>query len=120
MTFVVLFISEKSKSWTVNKGKFSILFIILGLIIIGADNISGISNWILSGIVVGLIFRWLYISILRYNPELTVFIISSLTILNLLYEIIRPSFPGAGLGSVITIIAIIALNYCWVKLSSES
>jgi len=120
MTFAVLFISEKTKSWTVNKGKFSILFIILGLIIIGADNISGISNWILSGIVVGLIFRWLYISILRYNPELTVFIISSLTILNLLYEIIRPSFPGAGLGSVITIIAIIALNYCWVKLSSKS
>ena len=120
MTFVVLFISEKTKSWTVNKGKFSILFIILGLIIIGADNITGIGSWILSGIVVGLIFRWLYISTLRYNPELTVFIISSLTILNLLYEIIRPSFPGAGLGSVITIIAIIALNYCWVKLSSES
>ena len=119
MTFVVLFISQKTKLWTVNKSSFSMLFIILGLMIIGGNNISGIGGWILSGIIVGILFRWIYISTLRYNPEVTIFIISSLTITNLISEITTPSFPGAGLGSSLTIISIIALNYCWVRFSSK-
>ena len=44
-----------------------------------------------------------------------IFIISTLTILNLLYEILIPSFPGAALGSAIMITLIIVFNYCWVK-----
>ena len=115
MTFMVLFISEKTKSWTANKVLFSILFIFLGLIITGTNNITGIGPWVFSGIFVGLVFRWLYISILRYKPDLMIFIISTLTILNLLYEILIPSFPGAALGSAIMITLIIVFNYCWVK-----
>ena len=112
-TFIVLFISKKTKSWTVKKGLFSMLFIFFGLIIIGSN------NWILSGIVVGILFRWIYISTLRYNPEVAIFIISSLTIINLISEITTPSFPGAGLGSSLTIISIIALNYYWVRFSAK-
>ena len=118
-TFIVLFISKKTKSWTVKKGLFSMLFIFFGLIIIGSNNITGIGGWILSGIIVGILFRWIYISTLRYNPEVTIFIISSLTIINLISEITTPSFPGAGLGSSLTIISIIALNYCWVRFSAK-
>ena len=120
MTFMVLFISEKTKSWTANKVLFSILFIFLGLIITGTNNITGIGPWVVSGIFVGLVFRWLYISILRYKPDLMIFIISTLTILNLLYEILIPSFPGAALGSAIMITLIIVFNYCWVKFYSRS
>ena len=120
MTFMVLFISEKTKSWTANKVLFSILFIFLGLIITGTNNITGIGPWVFSGIFVGLVFRWLYISILRYKPDLMIFIISTLTILNLLYEILIPSFPGAALGSAIMITLIIVFNYCWVKFYSTS
>ena len=119
-TFIVLFISKKTKSWTVKKGLFSMLFIFFGLIVIGSNNITGIGGWILSGIIVGLLFRWIYISILRYSPELTIFIISSLTIINLISEIITPAFPGAALGSSLTIISIIALNYCWVRFSARN
>ena len=118
-TFIVLFISKKTKSWTVKKGLFSMLFIFFGLIIIGSNNITGIGGWILSGIVVGILFRWIYISTLRYNPEVAIFIISSLTIINLISEITTPSFPGEGLGSSLTIISIIALNYCWVRFSAK-
>ena len=120
MTFMVLFISEKTKSWTANKVLFSILFIFLGLIITGTNNITGIGPWVVSGIFVGLVFRWLYISILRYKPDLMIFIISTLTILNLLYEILTPSIPGAALGSAIMITLIIVFNYCWVKFYSRS
>ena len=119
-TFIVLFISKKTKSWTVKKGLFSMLFIFFGLIVIGSNNITGIGGWILSGIIVGLLFRWIYISTLRYSPELTIFIISSLTIINLISEIITPAFPGAALGSSLTIISIIALNYCWVRFSARN
>ena len=120
ITFVVLFISEKTKSWTVKKGLFSMIFIFLGLIVSGSDSITGIGGWILSGITIGLLFRWVYISTLRYNPEVTLFIISSLTILSLVSEIVQPAFPGAMFGSIITIISIITLNYLWIKFSSKS
>ena len=118
MTFIVLFISQKTKLWTINKGLFSMLFIFLGLIIIGGNNITGISGWIFSGIIVGILFRWIYISTLRYNPELTIIIMSSLTIINLISEMLTPAYPGALIGSLLTIITIIALNYCWSRFSS--
>jgi len=118
--FIVLFISDKTKLWTVKKGLFTMLFILFGLIVIGSNNITGIGGWILSGIIIGILFRWVYISTLRYNPELTIYIISSLTIINLISEIITPAFPGAALGSLLTITAIIALNYCWVQISAKN
>ena len=119
-TFIVLFISKKTKLWTIKKGLFSMLFILFGLIVIGSNNITGIGGWISSGIIVGVLFRWVYISTLRYNPELTLHIISSITVISLISEIITPAFPGAALGSSLIIISIIVLNYCWVHFSAKN
>ena len=80
--------------------------------------LTGISGWIFSGIIIGILFRWIYISTLRYNPELTIIIMSSLTIINLISEMLTPAYAGALIGSLLTIITIIALNYCWSRFSS--
>ena len=38
--------------------------------------------------------------------------------INLISEMLTPAYPGALIGSLLTIITIIALNYCWSRFSS--
>ena len=119
MPFVVLFISEKTKSWNTRKGLFTILFLILGLMIAGEDSINGIGSWIITGLLTGGLFLWLYSAAIRYNMEITVYAVSALIITELVVKLTQGPFPGASLGYMLAILTIIGLNFYWSKLVAK-
>ncbi len=116
MTFVVLFISEKTGSWSTKKGLFTIVFILLGLMIVGEDGVTGIGPWIISGLLTGGLFLWLYSAAIRYNTAITVYAVTTLIIIELGVRLTQEPFPGASVGYMLAILTIVGVNFYWSKL----
>ena len=116
MTFVVLFISEKTGSWSTRKGLFTIVFLLLGLMIAGEDGVTGIGPWIISGLLTGGLFLWLYSAAIRYNTAITVYAVTTLIIIELGVRLTQEPFPGASVGYMLAILTIVGVNFYWSKL----
>ena len=116
MTFVVLFISEKTGSWSARKGLFTIVFLLLGLMIAGEDGVTGIGPWIISGLLTGGLFLWLYSAAIRYNTAITVYAVSTLIVIELGVRLTQGPFPGASVGYMLAILTIVGVNFYWSKL----
>jgi len=119
MTFVVLFITEKTESWSTRKGLFSTVFILLGLMIAGEDVVTGIGPWIITGLLTGGLFLWLYSAAIRYNTAITVYAVSTLIVTELVVKLTQGSFPGASVGYMLAILTIVGVNFYWSKLVAK-
>jgi hypothetical protein len=120
MTFVVLFISEKTGSWSTRKGLFTIVFLLFGLMIAGEDGVTGIGSWIISGLLTGGLFLWLYTAAIRYNTAITVYAVSTLIIIEIGVRLMQgPPFPSASVGYMLAILTIVGVNFYWSKLVTK-
>jgi hypothetical protein len=119
MTFVVLFISEKTGSWSTRKGLFTIVFLLLGLMIAGEDGVTGIGSWIITGLLTGGLFLWLYSAAIRYNTAITVYAVSTLIVTELVVKLTQGPFPGASVGYMLAILTIVGVNFYWSKLVAK-
>jgi hypothetical protein len=119
MTFVVLFITEKTESWSTRKGLFSIVFLLFGLMIAGEDVVTGIGPWIITGLLTGGLFLWLYSAAIRYNTAITVYAVSALIVTELIVKLTQGSFPGASVGYMLAILTIVGVNFYWSKLVAK-
>ena len=119
MTFVVLFISEKTGSWSTRKSLFTIVFLLLGLMIAGEDGVTGIGSWIITGLLTGGLFLWLYSAAIRYNTAITVYAVSTLIIIELGVRLMQGPFPGAIVGYMLAILTIVGVNFYWSKLVTK-
>ena len=119
MTFVILFVTDKTASWTTRKGLFTFIFILLGLMTAGSNDVSGIGSWIFSGLLTGVVFCWLYSTVIRYNTAITVYAVSALVVTELGVGIIHEPLPGASVGYVLAILTIIGANIYWSKLVAK-
>jgi len=119
MTFVVLFISEKTGSWSTRKGLFTIVFLLLGIMIAGEDSVTGIGHWIISGLLTGGLFLWLYSAAIRYNTAITVYAVSTIIVIELGVRLSQGAFPGASVGYILAILTIVGINFYWSKLVAK-
>jgi hypothetical protein len=119
MTFVVLFISEKTGSWSTRKGLFTIVFLLFGLMIAGENGVTGIGSWIISGLLTGGLFLWLYSATIRYNTAITVYAVSTLIVIELGLRLVQGPFPGASVGYMLAILTIVGVNFYWSKLVAK-
>jgi len=119
MTFVVLFISEKTGSWSTRKSLFTIVFLLLGLMIAGEDGVTGIGSWIITGLLTGGLFLWLYSAAIRYNTAITVYAVSTLIVTELVVKLTQGPFPGASVGYMLAILTIVGVNFYWSKLVAK-
>ena len=87
--------------------------------IAGQDGVTGIGSWIITGLVTGGLFLWLYSTVIRYNTAITVYAISTLIVTELVVKLTQGHFPGANLGYMLAILTIVGVNYYWSKLVAK-
>ena len=85
----------------------------------GSNDVSGIGSWIFSGLLTGVVFCWLYSTVIRYNTAITVYAVSALVVTQLGVGIIHEPLPGASVGYVLAILTIIGANIYWSKLVAK-
>ena len=119
MLFVILFISEKTGSWSTKKGLFTIVFLLLGLMIAGEGGVTGIGSWITTGLLTGGLFLWLYSAAIRYNTAITVYAVSALVVIEIIVKLTQGPFPGASVGYMLAILTIVGINFYWSKLVAK-
>lgn len=115
ITFLTLSASQSTAFWTKRKGVFSLLFLFLGLMISGMGGVSDVPHWLVSGLIIGVALRWIYVSLLRFNPGITMVIVGVVYIFGLLNQGFYAAFPGATMGVVAAIVAIAGVNVYWLR-----
>ena len=87
--------------------------------IAGENGVTGIGSWIISGLLTGGLFLWLYSATIRYNTAITVYAVSSIIVIELGVRLSQGAFPGASVGYILAILTIVGVNFYWSKLVAK-
>ncbi|MEE8398531.1 MAG: CPBP family intramembrane glutamic endopeptidase [Desulfobacterales bacterium] len=115
VTSLVIFASHNTSSWTKRKGMLSIVSLLMALMISGMGGVSDVPHWLVSGLIVGLVLRWVYVALLRFNPALTMSVVGVVYTLSLVNQGFYTAFPGETIGVAAAIAAIVGVNVYWLR-----
>lgn len=100
--------------WTKRKALFSVLFILLILIISGSS-INSLASWLISGLLMGIVYLLLYQYVFRFRLALIPLTFGTVMILGELKQGILNAYPAAIPAAVISIILIGLFSIYWYK-----
>jgi hypothetical protein len=118
LLFIFWLADKVSGNWTKNKALAAIIIIAFGLILSGT-NISGISFWLISGLVLGIIYLMIYLFILQTDFFLIVLVVAGNIILGLMKNIILQAYPAAIPENIIAVLLTLILAILLYKKLSQ-
>jgi len=102
-------------AWTKKKVYAVILLLLLGLITTAVDSILSIPFWLLSGLLMGIVFLLTYLFIFRYALALIPIAFAVMVMLGELRQGVMNAFPAALPGAILAIIIVGVFSYYWYK-----
>jgi hypothetical protein len=88
-------------------------FVILGLVVAGSIGISAIWAWLVAGTVVGLLLLLAYRFVVSHQLALVLPAVAAMMILGLAREATFVAYPGALAGSLLAILLVSGMAFCW-------
>ena len=113
--FIFIAVDRLSNGWTRRKILFSVALVLLGLISNADLAINGISFWLISGLIAGVIILLAYRFVVRFHLSSIPLIVGAMTILNGVQQGMLQAYPGALVGSLLGIILIGYISGYWYK-----
>ena len=113
--FLFLFsaVSCLTGGWTRRKGLFSVMLFAAGFLISGSQGYSGTTAWIVSGLLVGLVFVLAYVFLVRSSLAVIPSAVGCLLLLGLAKEaVMNPGFLSAA-GFVLAALVVSAVVFLW-------
>jgi len=98
-----------TKKWKVRKALGIIFLLFFGLIVSGLS-METISYWLISGVLIGIIYIALYFLVVKENIFQLLFITLGITLLTLLKGILINPYQGSMLENMIAIITLVAIS----------
>jgi membrane protease YdiL (CAAX protease family) len=102
-----------TQGWTRRRVLFSILLIVLGFALAGAEGADSVGLWLGAGLVTGLLLFAAWVLVLRFHLALIPVAAAAIGILGILRESVIGAYPGALAGGVVAVILIAALAVHW-------
>jgi len=91
------------------------VLVVLGLVVVGSSGISAIWAWLLTGILVGLLFVLAYRYVISYQMALVLPAVAVILIAGLVRESLYMAYPGALPGSLLAILLVAGLTFYWYR-----
>ncbi|MCF7884852.1 MAG: CPBP family intramembrane metalloprotease [Candidatus Marinimicrobia bacterium] len=107
-------ISRFTVNWTKRRLLFAFIILVVILVVKGL-NLETIPFWIISGLVVGVIYLVIYIVFVRYRLDLIPLIVGGSTILHIMQQLVFNAYPTAIIGNLIAILLITLIAIYWSK-----
>jgi len=102
-----------TNGWSKRKALFSGLFILLGLILAGSRSVEALPQWLLSGVLTGIVLLLAYIFVFRFSLALVPIAVGMIAMMSQLPPAIDRSIPLALPGAIIAIILTGVLAFYW-------
>jgi len=100
--------------WTNSRVKFSIIFILVILAIIGTLA-NSFSYWLIGGLIIAFAALFIYIYVFRFQLELIPIFTGAIAILNEFKQGLLTAYPNSVLAHFFAVILIILLSQFWYK-----
>ncbi len=107
--FVFWLIDRLTKNWQVKKPLAGLLFLIMGFVITGLT-IETIPYWVISGLVMGVIYYLLYTLLIRKNIYLAILITIGYHIPTLFRGMLMNAYPVAILENILALIVLLMVG----------
>lgn len=105
---------------TRRKWLFPALLVAVGPITIGAGGIDSVPFWLLSGLLMGVIYILAYLTVFRFQVSLVVPAVAVFAIFGELEQAIFNSHPGAIAGTALAVILLGLFSYAWYLKLAEA
>jgi membrane protease YdiL (CAAX protease family) len=110
-----------TQGWTRRRALFSVLLIVLGFALAGAEGADSVGLWLAAGLVTGLLLWLAWVFVLRFHLALIPVAAAAMAILGILRESAIGAYPGALVGGVVAVILVGFLAVHWFgRLSRDS
>lgn len=119
--FSLIFIvtDRVTNAWTQKKIFAVALLLLLGLITSAMGSILSIPFWLLSGLVMGIIYLLIYLFIFRYQLALIPIAFGVMIMFGELRQGIMNAFPAALPGAILAVIVVAVFSYYWYRKLAE-
>jgi len=107
-------IGHWTRGWTRNQASFSVVLVALGLVL-GGTAASGITGWLVSGALSGVLLLVLYPYVLRYDLTVIPIGVATMGILAQVRQVAMAAYPGAVAGGILAIIVLAAAGVFWTS-----
>jgi hypothetical protein len=102
-----------TEGWTRRRALYSILLVILGFALAGAEGADSVGLWLGAGLVTGLLLWASWVLVLRFQLALIPIAAAAIAILGILRESVIGAYPGALVGGVVAVILVALLAVHW-------
>jgi hypothetical protein len=102
-----------TRRFTRRRVVFTLVLLASGLVVSGLRGVETIPLWLAHGAALGVVVCLSYVLVLRFQLTLLPTATAVLLVLSLLREVSYRAYPGAVVGSVVAIAAIVALAAWW-------
>ena len=107
-------IGHWTRGWTRNQAAFSVVLVALGLLI-GGTAAGGVTGWLVSGALSGILLLVLYPYVLRYDLTVIPVGVATMAILAQARQVVLAAYPGAVAGGILAIILLAAAGVFWTS-----
>jgi membrane protease YdiL (CAAX protease family) len=108
-----------SIAWTQKKIFAAVLLLLLGLITSATESILSIPFWLLSGLVMGIVYILIYLFIFRCQLALIPIAFAVIVMLGELKQGVMNAFPTALPGAILAMIIVGAFSFYWYRKLAE-
>jgi hypothetical protein len=115
LLLVVAVIHSVTNGWQQRKAGTALLLVLLGLVVTGSEGVEGIPQWLVEGLLTGLVLLGVWVLALRHHPVLVPLVTAAGTVLGALRSALIGAYPGATAGSLIGAVLVLGASVWWFK-----
>jgi hypothetical protein len=118
---VVAAIQSITDGWRRRQLVTSALLIGLGVVMTGSEGVESVPQWLLEGVLTGLVVLAVWVLVLRHHPALTPLVTAAGAVLATLRSALIGAYPGVTAGSVIgALLVLVAAVWWYGRLTADS
>jgi hypothetical protein len=118
---VIAAIQSITDGWRRRQLVTSALLIGLGVVMTGSEGVESVPQWLLEGVLTGLVVLAVWVLVLRHHPALTPLVTAAGAVLATLRSALIGAYPGVTAGSVIgALLVLVAAVWWYGRLTADS